>query len=125
MLQLLTMVAMEPPKAMEADSLRNHKMEVLRAVRRWTPEEAMRASVLEQYRGYFQENGVESQSVTPTCAAIRLYVDNWRWQGVLCYVRTGESMAEKVPEIVIQARCPPHRMFASGAGDACRPPIDF
>ncbi|MCH8347972.1 MAG: glucose-6-phosphate dehydrogenase [Proteobacteria bacterium] len=121
LLQLLTMVAMEPPNAMDADSLRNHKVEVLRAIRRWTPEEATRATVLGQYRGYLEENGVESQSVTPTYAALRLYVDNWRWQGVPFYLRTGKSMADKVTEIVIQFRCPPHMMFASGGGGALDP----
>ena len=116
LLQLLTLVAMEPPNAMDADSLRNHKVEVLKAIRRWTPEETARNVALGQYRGYLDENGVDSGSATPTFAALRLYVDNWRWQGVPFYLRTGKSMADKVTEIVIQFRRPPHMMF-SGAPD--------
>ena len=116
LLQLLTMVAMEPPNTITADSLRNHKVEVLQAIRRWSPGETTRNVALGQYRGYLDENGVAPGSATPTFAALRLYVDNWRWQGAPFYLRTGKSMAEKVTEIVIQFRRPPHMMF-SGASD--------
>ena len=115
LLQLLTMVAMEPPNAMDAVSLRNHKVEVLQAIRR-NPEETVQNVALGQYRGYLDENGVAPDSATPTFAALRLYVDNWRWQGVPFYLRTGKSLAAKVTEIVIQFRSPPHMMF-SGAPD--------
>ena len=111
LLQLLTMVAMEPPNTMDADSLRNHKVEVLRAIRRWSPEETALNVALGQYRGYLDENGVTPGSATPTFAALRLYVDNWRWQGVPFYLRTGKAMADKATEIVIQFRRPPHMMF--------------
>ena len=114
LLQLLTMIAMEPPSKMDADSLRNHKVDVLRAIRRWTPEEEVQNVALGQYRGYAEENGVGPDSVTPTFAALRLYVDNWRWQGVPFYLRTGKAMADKVTEIVIQFRRPPHMLFDAG-----------
>ena len=121
LLQLLTMVAMEPPNAMDAASLRNHKVEVLKAIRQWTPEEALKNTALGQYHGYLVENGVPPESTTPTFAALRLYVDNWRWQGVPFYLRTGKALAEKVTEIVIQFRSPPHVMFSAGPGEALSP----
>ena len=123
LLQLLTMVAMEPPSTMDADSLRNHKVEVLRAIRRWTPEEVVHSTTLGQYRGYHDENGVAPDSATPTFAALRLYVDNWRWQGVPFYLRTGKAMAKKVTEIVIQFRCPPHMMFSGAPNEELSPNV--
>ena len=121
LLQLLTMVAMEPPNAMDATTLRNHKVEVLKAIRRWTPEEAIHNTALGQYRGYLEENGVPPDSATPTFAALRLYVDNWRWQGVPFYLRTGKALADKTTEIVIQFRSPPHVMFSAVPGEALSP----
>ena len=121
LLQLLTMVAMEPPNATDATTLRNHKVEVLKAIRRWTPEEAMQNTALGQYRGYLEENGVPTESATPTFAALRLYVDNWRWHGVPFYLRTGKALADKTTEIVIQFRSPPHVMFTAGPGEALSP----
>ena len=117
MMQLLTMVAMEPPSAMDAYSLRNHKVEVLRAIRRWDPGEAAQNVSFGQYRGYLAEKGVATDSTTATYAALRLYVDNWRWQGVPFYLRTGKALADKVTEVVIQFRRPPHMMFTAGAGE--------
>ena len=121
LLQLLTMVAMEPPNPMDAYSQRNHKIEVLRAIRRWGPAEAAQNTVLGQYKGYLEEPGVAPGSSTPTFAALRLYVDNWRWQGVPFYLRTGKSMAEKVTEIVIQFKRPPHMMFSAAPGEEISP----
>ena len=114
LLQLLTMIAMEPPSAIDAESLRNMKVDVLKAIRRWTPDEAVKHAVRGQYRGYASEEGVEPVSTTATYAAIRLYVENWRWKGVPFYLRTGKAMAEKVSEIVIQFQRPPHVMFPLG-----------
>ena len=82
LLQLLTLVAMEPPNSTEADPLRNEKVKVLQAVRRWSPREVARNAVAAQYRGYLQERGVASGSRTPTYTALRLFIDNWRWQGI-------------------------------------------
>ena len=115
LLQLLTMVAMEPPIAMDAELLRDKKVEVLKAIRRWAPGEEVENALRGQYRGYRSETGVPPESITPTFAALRLYVDNWRWQGVPFYLRSGKAMAEKVSEIVIQFRFQPHLMFSSGS----------
>jgi glucose-6-phosphate 1-dehydrogenase len=114
--QLLTLVAMEPPTIADAESLRNKKVEVLKAIRRWTVEEATKHAVRGQYRGYVDEKGVSPDSKTATYAALRLYIDNWRWQGVPFYLRTGKDMAEKTSEIVIQFQCPPHTMFTLDQG---------
>ena len=113
LLQLLTLVALEPPNVADSESLRNKKVEVLQAIRRWPPEEALKHAVRGQYEGYLQEKGVPSDSITPTYAALRLYVDNWRWHGVPFYLRTGKAMADKITEIVIQFQKPPHMMFSS------------
>ena len=113
LLQLLTMVAMEPPIAMDAELLRDKKVEVLKAIRRWAPGEETENAVRGQYRGYRNENGVPPDSITPTFSALRLFVDNWRWQGVPFYLRSGKAMAQKLSEIVIQFRFPPHMMFSA------------
>ena len=112
LLQVLCIVAMEPPISMDADSLRNKKAEVLKAVRRWTPGEASSHAVRGQYRGYRDETGVSPGSTTPTYAALRLYIDNWRWQGVPFYLRSGKALSEKVSEVVIEFRRPPHHLFS-------------
>ena len=116
LLQLLTIVAMEPPTVADAESLRNKKVEVLKAIRRWTTEDAPNHVIRGQYQGYLNEKGVAPDSTTATYAALRLYIDNWRWQGVPFYLRTGKSMAEKTSEIVIQFQCPPHTMFTMDQG---------
>ena len=112
LLQILTIVAMEPPIAVDADSLRNKKVEVLQAIRKWDGGEASRNVVRGRYRGYLDEEGVPGDSTTATYAALRLYVDNWRWQGVPFYLRSGKAMADKVSEVVIQFRRPPHHLFS-------------
>ena len=114
LLQLLTMVAMEPPSAMDVESLRDKKVEVLKAIRRWPPEEIVRHAVRGQYGGYLMEKGVPPKSITPTYAALRLYVDNERWQGVPFYLRTGKALTAKVSEIVIQFKVSPHVTFSLG-----------
>ena len=113
LLQLLTMVAMEPPSAMDADSLRNKKVDVLKAIRHWTADEAEQHAAHGQYEGYPAEEGVAPDSATATYTALRLYVDNWRWHGVPFYLRTGKSLADTVSEIVVQFQRPPHMMFAA------------
>ena len=114
LLQLLTMVAMEPPSAVGAESLRDKKVDVLSAIRRWSPEEAKKDVVLGQYTGYLNEKGVPGESNTPTFTALRLYVDNERWQGVPFYLRTGKALAHKVSEIVIRFKYPPNVISALG-----------
>jgi len=116
LLQLLTVVAMEPPSNFQADLLRNEKVKVLNAVRRFTPESAIRTAVLAQYEGYLDETGVPSGSRTPTYAALRLDVENWRWHGVPFYLRSGKALDDKRTEIVIEFRKPPHMMFPQDIG---------
>ena len=112
LLQLLTMVAMEPPISLDADSLRNKKVEVLQAIQRWTPQEAIHHSVRGQYRGYRGEPNVPPDSMTATYAALRIMLDNWRWQGVPFYLRSGKALAEKVSDVVIQFKRPPYHLFS-------------
>jgi glucose-6-phosphate 1-dehydrogenase len=107
MLQLLTLVAMEPPAMFDADAVRNEKVKLLRAVRPVGLEDTVRA----QYEGYRSTPGAAPNSATPTFAAIKLYVDNWRWQGVPFYVRSGKALAAKTSEIVIEFKRPPHVLF--------------
>ncbi len=111
LLQVLSLVTMEPPVTLEADSLRNKKVEALRAIRPWSTLEAARNAVRAQYIGYRDATGVDPHSATPTYAAMRLYLDNWRWQGVPFYLRSGKAMARKSSEIAIEFRAPPHRIF--------------
>ena len=123
LLQLLTLVAMEPPSASNDESLRSMKVEVLKAIRRWRPEEALDHAVYGQYDGYLDEEGVPQDSNTGTYAAIRLYVDNWRWRGVPFYLRTGKAMAAKTSEIVVQFQHPPHIMFSPDPNRALNPNV--
>lgn len=111
LLQLLTLVAMEPPAMFSAEALRNEKTKVLRAIRPFTPENIRDDSLRAQYRGYLDEPNVQEGSTTATYAALRLYVDNWRWQGVPFYLRSGKSLSQKTTEIVVQFKSPPHMMF--------------
>lgn len=116
LLQLLTLIAMEPPSSFNADALRDEKVKVLNALRRITPQEANQHAVAGQYQGYRSEPGVAADSRTPTYAALRLNIDNWRWQDVPFYLRSGKAMSDKTTEIVIQFRRPPHMMFPMGPG---------
>jgi glucose-6-phosphate 1-dehydrogenase len=107
LLQLLTLIAMEPPASFEADALRNEKVKVLKAVR----PVLLRNTVRAQYDGYKDAEGVDPDSQTPTYAALRLRIDNWRWQGVPFYLRSGKALNQKVSEITIEFQNPPHVMF--------------
>ncbi len=111
LLQLLTLVAMEPPHSFEAEALRNEKVKVLSAIRRIHAEDVARHAIPGQYRTYRDEPGVSPDSDTATYAAARLYVDNWRWQGVPFYLRSGKALRAKSTEIIIQFRNPPHMLF--------------
>ena len=111
MLQLLTLVAMEPPLSLESDAIHDEKIKALRSVRLLTPAEVATDAVRGQYAGYRGERFVDPASQTPTFAAMRLYVDNWRWQGVPFYLRAGKKMAQRLTEIVIQFRNVPTCLF--------------
>jgi glucose-6-phosphate 1-dehydrogenase len=111
LLQLLALVAMEPPSSFDADALRNEKVKVLAAIRPISPGRLPRDTVRGQYQGYAETEGVAPGSQTSTFAAIQLQIDNWRWQGVPVYLRSGKALKQKVSEILIEFRCPPHVMF--------------
>jgi glucose-6-phosphate 1-dehydrogenase len=111
LLQLLMLVAMEPPASFNASHLRNEKVKVLSAIQPMTPEQVPLNTVRAQYRGYREEPEVKSNSTTPTYAALRLFVNNWRWHGVAFYLRSGKRLAEKQSQIIIQFKEPPLAMF--------------
>jgi glucose-6-phosphate 1-dehydrogenase len=121
MMQLLCLVAMEPPVDLSADAVRNEKVKVLQALPRWGPEDVFRNVVRAQYTagsiqgveapGYLEEKGVAPQSKTDTYVAIRLELSNWRWAGVPFLLRTGKRLPKRATEIAIQFRRPPTELF--------------
>jgi glucose-6-phosphate 1-dehydrogenase len=117
LLQLLTLVAMEAPSRFSADTLRNEKVKILDAIPVPDFEHACRDVSLGQYEGYVNEPGVRPDSKTPTFAALRLQVENWRWRGVPFYLRSGKAMKSQFSEVVIQFHCPPHLMFPMPPGE--------
>ena len=111
MLQMLALVAMEPPADYDPDAVRAEKVKVLRALRPITPEAAPRDVVLGQYEGYADDLGGPSD--TETFIALKAHVDNWRWSGVPFLLRHGKSMARRKTEIYIQFKCVPHSIFSN------------
>ena len=131
MLQLLTLLAMEPPVTFAADDVRDEKVKVLHAIRAPTAatcvDERARRSTPRGWRaarssvGYLEEDGVPPDSHTETYAALRLEVDNWRWAGVPFYLRTGKRLARKVTEIAVTLRPVPHLAFEQAGSLGVRP----
>jgi glucose-6-phosphate 1-dehydrogenase len=119
LLQLLSLVAMEPPNSFDADVLRNEKVKVLSAVRMVKIADTVRA----QYEGYTASSGVSPTSQTPTYAALKLYIDNWRWQDVPFYLRSGKALHAKTSEISVQFRRPPHLFFNLRRGQKLQPNV--
>ena len=117
LLQLLCLVAMEPPDRLDADSIRDAKVNVLKALTPWTPQRVATASVRGQYDGYLAECG-NPTSETETFVALRADIQNWRWAGVPFYLRSGKRLARNTSEIVIQLKDVPHWIFPD---DAARP----
>ncbi|MGB5424522.1 MAG: glucose-6-phosphate dehydrogenase [Desulfobacterales bacterium] len=121
LLQILTLVAMEPPVALDGDSIRSEKLKVLKALRPITRENAEEKSVRGQYTagflkggpvpGYLEEEDGNSQSLTETFAALRVDIDNWRWADVPFYLRTGKRMSTKRSEVAIHFKRLPHNIF--------------
>jgi len=107
LLQLLALVSMEPPNTSAPKALRDEKVKVLESARSPSTDDL----VLGQYATYQDEDGVAPDSRTPTYAALRLYLDNWRWRGVPFYLRTGKRLSEKKTEIRLQFKDVPHRLF--------------
>ncbi len=107
LLQLLALVTMEPPASFNATALRSEKVKLFSAIRPVNLDNTVRA----QYDGYCQVEGVAPDSQTPTFAALKLYIDNWRWRGVPFYLRSGKQLAAKTSEISVVFHCPPLMMF--------------
>lgn len=130
-LQLICMVATEAPVSFNANEIRNKKVDVLNAIRRFKPEDVHANAVRGQYSdgwmhgnkvvGYRKEKGVEPQSNTETFAAAKFYIDNWRWQDVPFYVRTGKYLHQKTTLITIQFKPAPHYAFPVEAAETWRP----
>jgi len=130
-LQLMCMIAMEAPVSFDADEIRNKKVDVLNAIRKISHEEVHAYSVRGQYGdgwmkgekvpGYRQEKSVSPDSNIDTFAAVKFYIDNWRWQNVPFYVRTGKRLHDKTTTITIQFRPAPHYAFPPEAAETWRP----
>jgi glucose-6-phosphate 1-dehydrogenase len=114
LLQMLTMTAMECPARYQADAVRDEKVKVLSAVRVMSPDDVARNTLRGQYRGYTSEKDVPADSQTATFAAVKLCVENWRWQGVPFYLRSGKAMSCRTSQIVIQFKAPPLTLFPGG-----------
>jgi glucose-6-phosphate 1-dehydrogenase len=121
MLQVLALVAMEPPVSLEAEAIRNQKVEVLRALHTPDPEDVVRHTVRARYvagegegakmRGYLDEQGVPESSSTETYVAVRAEIDNWRWSGVPFLLRHGKRLPKRFTEVQVQFRMPPVQLF--------------
>jgi len=124
LLQVLCLIAMEPPVTFDARAVRDEKSKVMQAVRPIDPAKVDASALRAQYGpgfidnrpvpGYLQDKGVKPDSTTETLAAMRLEIDNWRWAGVPFYLQTGKRMARRVSEIVIRFRRTPHMIFRRG-----------
>lgn len=131
LMQLLSLVAMEPPFSLQADAVRDEKVKVLHALRPINPELVNRYTVRAQYGegfvsgnpvpAYRSEDRVAPDSTTETYVALKLFIDNWRWADVPFYLRTGKRMAKRVSEIAVHFKPVPHRLFSSYATRALEP----
>ena len=129
-LQLLCMVAMEPPVSFSADEIRNKKLDVLHAIRKFDPKDVHAHAVRGQYstgwmngkkvKGYRQEKDVSKSSPVETFAAIKFFIDNWRWKNVPFYIRTGKMLHEKTTTITIQFKSAPDYSFPPEAAETWR-----
>lgn len=128
MLQVLSLIAMEPPVSLEAEAVRDEKVKLLKSIRAIRPEDVARQIVRGQYfagavdgqprPGYRQETKVNPSSNVETFAALKLLIDNWRWSGVPFYLRTGKNLPMSASEVRIQFRRTPNVLFAAKCGDA-------
>src|SRR3989454_8919794 len=126
LLQVMALVAMEPPASLEAESIRDEKVKLLKSIRVLHPSQAETAVVRGQYiagaldgevrPAYRQEPKVRADSNVETFVALKLFVDNWRWSGVPFYLRTGKHLPLSASEVRVQFRPPPHVLFAAQCG---------
>ena len=124
LMQVLTLVAMEPPAALTADAVRDEKVKVLKAIRSLKPDEVAAATVRAQYtrgsfggedaKGYREEDGVAAESTTETYAAVRLQVNTWRWANTPFFLRSAKRMPRRVTEVAIHFKQPPQLLFEDG-----------
>jgi glucose-6-phosphate 1-dehydrogenase len=121
LLQLLALTAMEPPASFVADAVRDERAKLLSAIRPMAATEIAQHVVRGQYAGYRDADGVANDSRTPTFGAVRLFIDNWRWQGVPFYLRSGKALAQRTSNVAIEFKCPPHMMFPKGSGELIKP----
>ncbi len=119
LMQLFTLIAMEPPASFQADTLRNEKVKVLSAVQPVRIEDTVRG----QYAGYLDHDGVASDSTTPTYAAVKAYVNTWRWKGVPFYLRSGKALETKASHISVIFQRPPLSMFEMESDQQITPNI--
>jgi glucose-6-phosphate 1-dehydrogenase len=126
LLQVLSLIAMEPPVSLDAESIRDEKVKLLRSIRRMAAEDVARQVVRGQYfagmldgqprPGYRQETKVKSDSNVETYVALKVFIDNWRWSGVPFYLRTGKNLPQSTSEVRVQFRPTPHVLFAAECG---------
>ena len=107
LLQIIALMAMEPPAYQGYDAVQTEKVKVFRAMRPLQPDDLVRG----QYAGYRNEPGVAKDSDVETFCALRLFIDSWRWEGVPWYLRSGKCLAETVNEVVVQLKPPPQKLF--------------
>lgn len=127
LLQLLALIAMEPPVSLEAEAVRDQKVQLLKSIRPFSPERTARHVVRGQYTahhvdgqpvpGYRQEAKVRADSNVETYVALNLFIDNWRWSGVPFYLRTGKCLARSASEVRVQFRRSPDVLFAAQCGE--------
>lgn len=115
-LQVLTMLTMEPPISIGSEDMQNEKIKVLSAIRDIKSEDVIRG----QYVGYLAEEGVAKGSDTETFVAMKIFIDNWRWAGVPIYMRTGKKMPETALEVLVEFKKPPRELFGRGNPNAVR-----
>lgn len=115
-LQVLTMLTMEPPISISSEDMQNEKIKVLSAIRDIKSEDVIRG----QYVGYLDEDGVAQRSDTETFVAMKIFIDNWRWAGVPIYMRTGKKMPETALEVLVEFKKPPRELFGRGNPNAVR-----
>jgi glucose-6-phosphate 1-dehydrogenase len=131
MFMLLALIAMEPPTSLEGEAVRNEKVKLLEAIRRWDPKDVLVNTVRGQYGAgiidgkpvppYRDEPKVNPKSNVETYAAVKLLIDNWRWAGVPFYLRSGKRLARRTTKIVVRFKTPPLSIFGSGEKDPVAP----
>jgi glucose-6-phosphate 1-dehydrogenase len=122
-LQILSLVAMEPPVSLDANAVRDEKVKALRAVRSIVADEVAESTVRGQYAGYRNEQGIRPDSPTESYVAMRLYLDNWRWGGVPFFIRAGKEMPRRVTEVAVQFKSIPQVLFAKLKRDEVKPNV--